>query len=98
MTNETKWDCFISYAGEDRDAVAKPLAEELEKRHIRVWYDQQILLIGDSLRRTIDEGLLRSKFGIVILSPNFFHKNWPQIELDGLVQREVIGQGVILPV
>ncbi len=98
MTNEIQWDCFISYAAEDRAGVVEPLARELAKQDIRVWYDQWMLRIGDSLRRTIDRGLLRSRFGVVILSPNFFRKEWPQRELDGLVQREVSGQRVILPV
>ena len=96
--NEMKWDCFISYASEDRDTVVEPLVFELKKRNIRVWYDQWVLRIGDSLRRTIDRGLSTSRFGIVVLSPDFFCNEWPQKELDGLVQREVHGQKVILPI
>jgi hypothetical protein len=65
---------------------------------LRVWYDEWTLHIGDSLRRRIDEGLAESRFGIVILSPHFFRKRWPQHELDGLVQREARGESVILPV
>lgn len=57
-----------------------------------------MLRIGDSLRQAIDKGLSKSRFGIVVLSPNFFRKKWPQRELDGLVQREVLGQKVILPI
>ena len=34
----------------------------------------------------------------MILSPTFFAKEWPQKELDGLVQRESKGEKVILPV
>jgi len=96
--DQAEWDCFISYASEDRKAVVEPLARELDKRGMRVWYDQWVLRIGDSLRRTIDKGLSKSKFGIVVLSSDFFSKNWPQRELDGLVQREVLGQNVILPI
>lgn len=55
------------------------------------------LRIGDSLRRKIDHGLARSRFGVVILSPSFFSKNWPQYELDGLVTKEMTGAQVILP-
>lgn len=54
--------------------------------------------MGDSLRRSIDRGLANSRFGIVVLSPAFFAKEWPQRELDGLVAQEMGGRKVILPV
>lgn len=53
---------------------------------------------GDSLRRTIDEGLSRSRFGIVVFSKSFFRKEWPQYELDGIVTRSLAGKQVILPI
>ena len=34
---------------------------------------------------------------MVVISPSFFAKNWPQYELDGLVTREMSGEQVILP-
>ncbi len=92
------WDVFICHASEDKTDVVEPLAVELNKRGLKVWYDRWILNIGDSLRRKIDEGLINSRFGIVILSPRFFEKEWPQRELDGLTQREIEGKKVILPV
>lgn len=45
----------------------------------------------------IDKGLANSRFGIVVLSPSFFAKNWTQYELDGLVAKEMTGGKVILP-
>lgn len=64
-----------------------------------MWYDEFTLKIGDNLRRKIDEGLVRSRFGVVVLSPSFFASGWKQYELDGLVTKEVGGdQQVILPV
>jgi hypothetical protein len=53
------------------------------------------LIVGESLRGKIDEGLSHSRYGIVVLSPNFFVKTWPQQELDGLVSKEVSGIKVI---
>ncbi len=91
------YDAFISHASEDKDDLVRPLAEELIKNGLSIWYDEFKLKVGDSLRRSIDAGLVRSKFGIVILSPSFFAKNWPQYELDGLVEKEMAGNKVILP-
>ncbi|MBN1461944.1 MAG: toll/interleukin-1 receptor domain-containing protein [Armatimonadetes bacterium] len=94
----TSTDVFVSYAGEDREEVARPLAEELEARGLVVWFDSWELRVGDSLRRRIDEGLARARYGVVIISPHFLRKEWPQRELDGLMVREVKGRKVILPV
>lgn len=91
------YDVFISHASEDKDDLVRPLADELAALDIKVWYDEFRLTVGDSLRRSIDAGLANSRFGIVVLSPSFFDKNWPQYELDGLVQREMEGGKVILP-
>lgn len=97
-SDDREWDVFLSYASEDRDTVARPLVDALETLGISVWYDEKALEIGDSLRRTIDNGLRKCRFGIVILSPSFFGKHYPNRELDGLAQKEVGGEKVILPV
>lgn len=92
------YDVFISHASEDKDAVARPLAELLQSRGLRVWLDEMELKLGDSLRRSIDRGLANSRYGLVILSPHFLGKEWPQKELDGLVAREDGSEKIILPV
>lgn len=92
------WDVFISHAGEDKETVARPLAERLQARGLTVWFDAHTLTVGDNLRQCIDDGLANSRFGIVILSKSFFQKEWPQKELEGLVAREDGSQKVILPI
>lgn len=37
---ETQWDVFVSYASEDREAVASPLSDLLGALGLRVWFDQ----------------------------------------------------------
>jgi hypothetical protein len=91
-------DFFISHASEDKDSFVRPLAVGLIKANYTVWYDETTLTLGDSLRRRIDEGLARCRFGVVVLSHAFFNKEWPQKELDGLVAREDVGKQVILPI
>jgi hypothetical protein len=88
---------FISHATEDKADVARPLADALVAAGLDVWYDEFELRIGDSLRRKIDAGIAGSRFGVVVLSPSFFAKNWPQYELDGLVTREITGDQTVLP-
>jgi hypothetical protein len=96
--HSAEWDVFISHASEDKEAFVRPLAEALQEKGIRVWYDEFTLTVGDGLRRSIDYGLVHSRYGIVIISPDFLKKGWPQRELDGLLAREVDGRKVILPV
>lgn len=93
-----EWDVFISHASEDKELFVRELAHRLTSEGLRVWYDDFTLKVGDSLRRSIDDGLARSRFGIVVLSHAFFAKEWPQRELDGLTTRERNGTKVILPV
>lgn len=95
---DKKWDAFICHASEDKAAVAQPLAERLQNHGYKIWYDDLTLKIGDSLSRSINHGLANSQYGIVIISHNFFSKDWPQKELEGLVAREINGKKVILPV
>jgi hypothetical protein len=96
--SQKKWDVFISHASEDKAAIAAPLANALKEKGFEVWYDELVLRVGDSLRASIDRGLANSRFGIVILSEQFFAKHWPQQELNGLASREIGGRKVILPV
>jgi len=93
-----KYDVFISYASEDRDTVARQLADQLRALGLSVWFDQTALKVGDNLRASIDAGLSQSKFGVVILSKYFFAKEWTKLELEGLFSRDVLGGKVILPV
>jgi len=92
------YDVFICHASENKEDFVRPLAHELREKGLRVWYDEFTLTLGDSLLRTIDKGLSQSRYGVVVLSPAFFVKDWPQKELDGLASKEVDGNKVILPV
>lgn len=93
-----RWDLFICHASEDKNGVARPLAEAFIREGLRVWYDEFTLTVGDSLSRSIDYGLANSRFGVVILSPSFFRKEWPRRELDGLTAKEIHFGKTILPV
>lgn len=94
-----EYDVFISHASEDKMNLAKPLYEALVAAGVAVWFDKSELKLGDGLRRKIDEGLARSRYGIVILSPSFLAKQWPQNELGALMARETeSGTKAILPI
>jgi hypothetical protein len=92
-------DAFISHAGEDKPAVGRPLAEGLIVRGFSVWLDEYELTVGRSVYTAIDKGLRTWRFGVVILSRNFFAKTWPQNELHALAALGASeGRNKILPV
>jgi hypothetical protein len=93
-----EYDVFVSHASEDKDEVVRPLAHALKNESLKVWYDEFELKIGDSLRRKIDKGLANSRFGIVVLSKNFFGKGWTNYELDGIITKSVSGEQILLPI
>lgn len=93
-----QYDFFISHASEDKEDIVRALADALVNNGFKVWYDEFELRIGDSLRKSIDRGLINSRYGIVIISPSFIKKNWTEYELNGMVAREMDGHKVILPI
>jgi hypothetical protein len=66
--DDREFDVFVSHASEDKDEIVRPLVHALRDTGLTVWFDELELKIGNSLRRKIDHGLARSRFGIVVLS------------------------------
>jgi hypothetical protein len=97
-TNEEEYDVFLSHASEDKETFADELFNELKESSVRVWYDDISISWGDSLRSKIDNGLKKSKYGIVIISKDYIRKGWTQYELDGLFQIEMTQGKIILPI
>lgn len=93
-----EWDAFISHAKEDKLSVARPLADLIAGHHLRVWLDESEIAPGDSIRAKIDEGLSKSRFGVVVLSRSFLQKPWAVAELNGIFSREMTGEKTLVPV
>jgi hypothetical protein len=58
-----QWEAFISHAAEDKEGIARPLASELARLGLKVWFDEFTLRVGDRLLKSIDQGLDSSRFG-----------------------------------
>lgn len=82
-------DAFVIHASADKEDVALPLTRVLQAQGVSVWLDQFEIRIGDNIPQRIDEGLRMSHFGIVIVSQNFFKRNYPKSELDSILHREL---------
>jgi hypothetical protein len=93
------FDCFISYASEDKETLARPLSSELKSRDWSVWIAESELRPGDDLRARITAGLDESRMVVMILSPAFFGKSWPRRELTAVISRETLERrALIIPV
>jgi len=93
------YDVFICHASEDKDSFVRPLAESLVRIGLRVWYDEFELRPGSSLRESIDRGLASSRACVVVLSPRFLGRAWPEWELNGIVQRHLHSNlSVLIPI
>lgn len=97
---DEEYDVFVSHAYEDKESFVDEFVEALRSQGLKVWYDTDKLKWGDSMREKIDRGLAKSRYGVVILSPNYIaeHKYWTKAELNGLFQVETVNGKTILPI
>ena len=92
-----RWDIFLSHASEDKRYV-RAMAKALESFGLSVFLDENELVIGRSLRGQIDQAILDSRFGLLILSPSFLAKRWPREEFEAIFTLEGSGNTDLLPV
>lgn len=91
---------FISHDSRDKELIAAPIANELQRRILPIWYDEYSLKLGDSLRETIEKGLKECKKCVLILSPNFLsNSGWTKTEFNTIFTREIIEtKNLVLPI
>lgn len=93
-----EYDVFISHASENKETVARPLADILRRRGLSVWIDLSELRLGDSLRAHLDDAISKSRYGVVIISTEYIRKAWTSNELAAFFSLENKNRKVILPV
>ena len=97
---DEEYDVFVSHAYEDKESFVDEFVEALRNQGLKLWYDTDKLKWGDSMREKIDKGLAKSRYGVVVLSPNYIaeHKYWTKAELNGLFQVETVNGKTVLPI
>lgn len=73
-----RYDFFISHSGKDcKDNFAIVLKSELERAGLPCFLNKNWdLRLGDPAAETMLAALQTVKFGVVILSKNFFRREW----------------------
>lgn len=95
-----KYEVFLSHAHEDKDGIANELNAKLRAAGVKVWYSGTDLKLGEDLDETILKKVIpRSKYGVVVLSEDYFVADWGRTELNHLYSFEPArNYRVILPV
>ena len=89
---------FVSHANANKEELVDKLTAALSKLDVSIWYDANILVWGDNWKLQIENGLKKCRFGIVVISPEFLGRKWPEKELNDLLQRQnETGEKVVLP-
>lgn len=83
-----KLDAFICHASADKD-FAKKLYGDLRKFGIRTWIDDREIKVGDSLYESITNGLLESRYTIVVLSKISLNRPWVKKEIAASFNMEI---------
>ena len=93
------YDVFLSHANKDKADIVDQLYESLTKLGISIFYDKTSLEWGDKWKDRILEGTQKAEFAIIVISENFFDREWTEKELSEFLSRQnMIGQKLILPI
>jgi retron-type reverse transcriptase len=92
------YDVFLCHASEDKEAIVRPLYEELQKLGLNVFLDSEEIGWGESLIDIINKALHKSKYVIAVMSDNSVGKKWPQKEINAVLNSEITnGTNKLLP-
>ena len=90
-------DVFLCHAWDDRKDSAKVLHDSLESKGVTVWFSEKDVLLGSPLLREIDKGLIKSRVGIVLVTPLFLKR----IKNEGIADKELsalLARDLLVPI
>ena len=94
-----EYDVFISHANKDKEDLIEELYQSLQKLGINIFYDKESLEWGDNWKEQILNGTKKAEFAIIVISENFFDREWTERELSEFLNRQNRnGQKLILPI
>lgn len=83
-----EYDVFISHASKDKKNVVEELYQSLNKLGIHIFYDKESLEWGDNWKEKILSGTKKAEFAIIVISENFFDREWTERELAEFLNRQ----------
>lgn len=99
VNGQSEYDVFISHASKDKVDIVEELYQSLCKLGISIFYDKESLEWGDIWKNKILRGTQKAEFAIIVISENFFDREWTEKELQEFLHRQNSnGQKLILPI
>ncbi len=86
---------FLSHSSKDKAFVRK-LAADLVANGVKVWIDEQRILVGDSIPEKIAQGLAESDFFLLVVSKNSVESAWVTKELNNALVHEIERRKVVV--
>ena len=94
-----EFDVFISHANKDKEDLIEELYQSLNTLGVNIFYDKESLEWGDIWKDRILNGTKKAEFAIIVISENFFDREWTERELAEFLNRQNRnGQKLILPI
>lgn len=94
-----KYDVFLYHANVDKDSFVEALKRSFDQLGISIFYDKDSIEWGDDWKQKIYDGLSNCKYGVIVVSENFFDRKWTEKELKELLSRQSeTGGKLILPI
>ena len=89
---------FISHANKDKPSYVNDLYKTMLKLGINIFFDADSISWGDNWKQRILNGTANAEFAIIVISENFFGREWTEKELhEFLLRQNDSGQKIILP-
>lgn len=93
-----QYDVFISHASKDKNVYVDSLNAAVRKLGLNIFYDTDVLSWGDNWKQVIIDGTKSSEFAIIVISNNFFDREWTERELgEFLSLQNENHQKIVLP-
>lgn len=75
---------FVSHSSVDKP-FARKLVADLEAAGLEVWFDEKVIGPGDSIVRSVGDGLKNSDYTLLVISENFLDSKWAAWEANAAV-------------
>jgi hypothetical protein len=83
-----QYDVFICHCSTDKKVVVDPLVKACTDAGINCWVDSKEIQWGDSISLRINEGLLKSRFVLVVISESTSSRTWQPREIAAAIDAE----------
>ena len=88
---------FVTFFCVTRGGAAKELHDFLEEAGVSVWFSEKDVLLGSNLLREIDKGLVKSRVGIVLVTPALLRR----LQSEGIADKELsalLARDLLVPI